>query len=75
MAPTINPKNVGASARIRVEVEIDAPGNYGGDWTVAELLDQAGREAVVKLENMLREKGGRIIGTPQVLLLTAERKP
>jgi hypothetical protein len=65
---------VTAHARIRVLVEFPAPGNYGAGWTLDEMLKQTGKEATEALTNLLRERGGRVIGVPVIEAVLASEK-
>lgn len=72
---TATPK-VSAKVRIRVLVEIDAPGWYDGAWRLGDMAKQAKHEAIAKLRNRLDGHDGRIVGEPVLeTIVTAEVDP
>ena len=60
-----------AHAKIQVVVEVTAPGTYGADWTLDTLHEQAEREALASLAEVLRKSDERarirIVGEPKVV--------
>jgi hypothetical protein len=58
-----------ATARVQVTVEVDAGSAWGPDCTVAQVRDQAGREALQRIKNLFTEGKTRfcIIGEPKVI--------
>lgn len=70
------------TARAQVTIEIER-GTWGHDCTVAQVYDQAGREAINELNRLVSEarranKGAlrnmRIIGDPKVVAVTTGRE-
>jgi hypothetical protein len=58
-----------ATAKIQVTVEVDAGSSWGPDCTVAQVRDQAGRESLLRLKNILSQSKTdiRIVGEPKVI--------
>jgi hypothetical protein len=62
-------KKITGAARIQVMVEISNNGSYGGEWKLEDMAKQVTEEASNKLQRILRENGGRIIGEPKVVFV------
>lgn len=63
-----------ATAKIQVLVEIDAPGIYSEQFNMGELHNQARREALKSLLDLIIVKNGsiRVIGKPKVISTAIE---
>ena len=58
-------KRLQATARVRIVIEVDA-GAWGDDCTVQQINEQAGRDAVLRIQSAMRNQALRIIGEPHV---------
>lgn len=58
-----------ATALVRVTIEVDAGSSWGPDCTVGQIRDQAGREAVARIQNALAaaKTPCAIVGRPAVV--------
>lgn len=65
-----------AIARVQVTLELDAGSSWGNDCTVQQIYDQAGRESINNLEQILLKAGVRvhIVGEPKVVAVMTERE-
>lgn len=61
------------NARVRVEIEIPVAA-WNEASTFASLHEQVKREGIQIIENLIREKGGRVVGTPVFLASMYEEK-
>jgi hypothetical protein len=68
-------KRIEARARVIVTVELSV-GMWGTDCTVAQVFNQAGKEALMRVERILREsrESISIIGSPQVKMVMGEEE-
>lgn len=66
---------INATAKVQVTVEVDAA-SWGGDVTVNQLLEQAGREGVQRVVNALKAANHRcvVIGEPKVVGVIAREE-
>lgn len=60
------------TARVQVTVEIDAGSTWGEDCPMKQVYDQAGRESVMRLRNILAGNA-RVIGEPKVVAIMSEK--
>lgn len=60
---------VGARTRVHVTIEFDGSGPYGGDWNLADLVDQSRRESIQNLKQKLARENVTIIGEPEVICI------
>lgn len=59
--------DIGARATIQLTIEVDAPGHYGADWNLADLMKQAEKEAVSVVRAAIQKNPSiRIISDPKV---------
>ncbi len=58
-----------ATAKVQITLEVDAGSSWGPDCTVAQVCDQAGRESLWRLTDILTQGKTRvrIIGEPRVI--------
>jgi len=66
-----NPQNLTAVVRVRMEVEVTV-GTWGAENNFVSLRDQAIRESVQQLDNVLRKHPSsiRIVGAPKSMSVT-----
>lgn len=74
----MDPKKT-ASARVTVTIEIDVRASWGDDCRVGQVHDQASREALGQLRQLIEADGHalrqmRIVGTPKVVAILATRE-
>jgi hypothetical protein len=62
-----------SSVKLRVLVEIYAPGSYGEEWRIKDMFEQTAKEGIQALENLLKDKG-RIIGEPELVAVMVPRE-
>ena len=60
---------VNARTRVRVTIEFNGSGPYGGDWKLADLVEQSNRESMTYLRNALASKQIAVIGEPEVICI------
>lgn len=65
---------VTASARVQLTVEFDA-NSWSEDCKLDQVFDQASAGVKMKVQRLIAEEGGRIIGEPTVVAVLVERKP
>jgi len=58
------------SVTVRIKAEVDLlVGVWPNSTSMESIREQAIREGKLKLANLIREKGGNIVGTPTVTLI------
>ena len=68
-----NQKTTKATAQVRLTIEMAADGNWGGDCTIKQIHDQARRECLRRLQNIVdTNRHMKIIGEPTVLAVLVE---
>jgi len=66
-------KKTKATAQVRITIEMDADGNWGADCTIKQIHDQARRECLQRLRNIINtNRHMKIIGEPTVLAVLVE---
>jgi O6-methylguanine-DNA--protein-cysteine methyltransferase len=60
---------VDCKSRIQITVEISGS-SYGHTWSMKDITEQSGKEAVAFLRNKLADNQVAIIGDPKVLVIT-----
>lgn len=59
--------------KIQVVVEISNESDYGGEWKLADLYEQAVREAMHRLRVIMKENGGSVVGEPKAIAVIQNR--
>lgn len=62
------------TAHVRVVIEVPLGAGYEDGWQMGEIVKQAKREAVERVEQLMRAGGMKIRGQPRVILLISEEQ-
>ncbi len=65
-------KDIRATARIQITLEVDADSPWGPECSVSQVYKQAAESALTKLHNGLKIQSYRVIGTPKIIGIITE---
>ncbi len=64
-----------ASVIVKIRCEVELPvGKWGAGSSVDSLAEIAKREGVELLQRLIKEKGGRVCGTPKTIYVIGEEE-
>ena len=64
-----------AQVKVRIRCMVEIPvGTWGGTNVLGELAEQAKGEGLRKLEAIMRNNSGKVLGTPSVVFVMAEEE-
>lgn len=64
--------SVKAIARLRVTIEIEATGPYGGDWSLADVQRDGKRIGLDNIRRALQAQGLKLCDEPKLIVLIVE---